>query len=304
MATGHGRAFMVTHRKRLKSLVLATCSTVLTVPHPASAAELDTAVAPAASSHVTVQANTGDQLPSTPVEHPLEYQSSQVRIPQGTQTAVFVLAATEKEAKPDHKKEESALDLWVKLLEAIAKVLSSIAWPAAAVIMVGFFRKELASLMARIRKVKAGSAEAEFTDEVHKAAAERLDGGEQVAPEVEPDVVRDAALDPRGVILNAWLKIEHAASRLYQLHVPSEPNRIVRFVSPHLMRDLAKMGVISKDTVKFYHELQQMRNQATHELDFSPDLDSVVLYVKLAHELHTTIENAIKASDGNDHSTP
>lgn len=217
-------------------------------------------------------------------------------------TAVYVISAPEKDTPPAAK-EESAVDSWVKLLEALAKLLASIAWPTAAVIMVGFFRKELAALMARMRSFKAGSAEAEFSDDVNKTAAVRLDTSDQEAPEVETETVRDAALDPRGTILNAWLKIEHAGSRLYQLHFPSEPNRIIRFVGPPQMNDLVKAGLISKDTAMFYRELQQMRNQATHELDFSPDLDSVVLYVKLANELHATIESAIQKFNDGTHPT-
>lgn len=213
--------------------------------------------------------------------------------------AVYVISAPEKDRCSAAKEEESAVDSWVKVLEALAKLLASIAWPAAAVIMACFFRKELASLMARMRSFKAGSAEAEFSDDVNKTAAVRLDTSDPRPPEVETEIVRDAALDPRGTILNAWLKIEHAASRLYQLHFQSEPNRIIRFVGPSQMNDLVKVGLISKDTAMFYRDLLQMRNQATHELDFSPDLDSVVLYVKLAYELHATIESAIqKFNDG------
>jgi len=228
--------------------------------------------------------------------------SPQLGMTPAPQTTVYVVTALEKDTSTAAKEDKSAIDSWVKVVEALAKLLASIAWPAAGVIMVGFFRKELASLMARIRSFKAGSAEAEFSDDVNKAAAERLDTSDQGAPEVETEVVRDAALDPRGTILNAWLKIEHAASRLYQLHFPSEPNRIIRFVGSTQMNDLVKVGLISKDTAMFYRELQQMRNQATHELDFSPDLDSVVLYVKLAHELHATIESAIQNFNEGAHS--
>ena len=288
---------MHSHREYLKPLVLVAFSYALALT-PAFAGEPlaveRTAAPPPCPETTKPQSVLRIALDDLPHGH-----SPQLGMTPAPQTAVYVISAPEKDTSPAAKEDKSAVDSWVKVVEALAKLLASIAWPAAGVIMVGFFRKELASLMARMRSFKAGSAEAEFSDDVNKAAAERLDTSDQGAPEVETEVVRDAALDPRGTILNAWLKIEHAASRLYQLHFPSEPNRITRLVGPSQMNDLVKVGLISKDTAMFYRELQQMRNQATHELDFSPDLDSVVLYVKLAHELHATIESAIqKFNDG------
>lgn len=282
------------HREYFKSLVLITFSYALALP-PAVAGEAlavkKTAVPPETAKPQGVLRTALDDLP-----HVRSFQPGMKTAPTA---AVYVISVPQKDRSPVAKEEESAIDSWVKVLEALAKLLASIAWPAAAVIMAFFFRKELASLMARMRSFKAGSAEAEFSDGVNKTAAVRLDTSDPGAPEVETEIVRDAALDPRGTILNAWLKIEHAASRLYQLHFQKEPNRIIRFVGPSQMNDLVKVGLISKDTAMFYRELQQMRDQATHELDFSPDLDSVVLYVKLAYELHATIESAIqKFNDG------
>ena len=282
------------HREYFKSLVLITFSYALALP-PAVAGEAlavkKTAVPPETAKPQGVLRTALDDLP-----HVRSFQPGMTTAPKA---AVYVISVPQKDRSPAAKEEESAVNSWVKVLEALAKLLASIAWPAAAVIMAFFFRKELASLMARMRSFKAGSAEAEFSDGVNKTAAVRLDTSDPGAPEVETEIVRDAALDPRGTILNAWLKIEHAASRLYQLHFQSEPNRIIRFVGSSQMNDLVKVGLISKDTAMFYRDLLQMRNQATHELDFSPDLDSVVLYVKLAYELHATIESAIqKFNDG------
>lgn len=291
---------MHSHREYLKPLVLVTFSYAQALT-PAISGEL-LAVERAAAPHPCTETAKPQSVLRIALDDLPHGRLPQLGMTPAPKTAVYVISAPEKDTPPAAK-EESAVDSWVKLLEALAKLLASIAWLTAAVIMVGFFRKELAALMARMRSFKAGSAEAEFSDDVNKTAAVRLDTSDQEAPEVETETVRDAALDPRGTILNAWLKIEHAGSRLYQLHFPSEPNRIIRFVGPPQMNDLVKAGLISKDTAMFYRELQQMRNQATHELDFSPDLDSVVLYVKLANELHATIESAIQKFNDGTHPT-
>lgn len=283
---------MHSHREYLKPLTLVAFSYALALT-PAVAGEPLVAEKTAAPPMCPEKAKPQGVL-RIPLNDLLHGHSPQPGMTPAPQIALYLISTLEKDTSPAAKEDKSAVDNWVKVVEALAKLLASIAWPAAGVIMVGFFRKELASLMARIRSFKAGSAEAEFSDDVNKAAAARFDTFDQGAPEVETEVVRYAALDPRGTILNAWLKIEHAASRLYQLHFPSEPNRIIRFVGSPQIKDLVKVGIISKDTAMFYRELQEMRNQATHELDFSPDLDSVVLYVKLAHDLHATIESAIQ----------
>lgn len=289
---------MHSHREYLKPIVLVAISCALALK-PAVAEE---PLAIEKTAHPWPTETTTAQSALCIALHDLSHcRCSQLGLTPAPQTAVYVTSAPDKSTPPAANEDKDNVDSWVKVLEALAKLLASIAWPAAAVIMVGFFRKELASLMARMRSFKAGSAEAEFSDDVNKAAAERLDTSDQQIPEIEIEVVRDAALDPRGTILNAWLKIEHAASRLYQLRFPSEPNRIVRFVGPSQINDLVKANLISKDTAIFYRELQQMRNQATHELDFSPDLDSVVLYVKLANELHATIESSIQKFNAGTH---
>ncbi|PMY82845.1 hypothetical protein C1X72_02020 [Pseudomonas sp. FW306-2-2C-D06B] len=288
---------MHSRREYLKPLVLVVFSYTSALP-PAVAGE-PLAVESTAAPPLATETTKPESVPLMASKDLPHGHSPEPGLTPASQTVVYVISALEEVTSPAIKEDKGAVESWVKILEALAKLLASIAWPAAAVIMVGFFRKELASLMARIRSFKAGSAEAEFSEDVNQTAAERLDTSDQRAPEVEIAVVRDAALDPRGTILNAWLKIEHAASRLYQLHFPSEPNRITRFVGPSQMNDLVKAGLISKDTFMFYRRLQHMRNQATHELDFSPSLDSVVLYVQLAHELHATIESAIQKFNDN-----
>lgn len=51
---------------------------------------------------------------------------------------------------------------WDRIIDALAKLLSSIAWPLAGVNISVVFRKELAALLARLKRGKVGSAEFEF----------------------------------------------------------------------------------------------------------------------------------------------
>lgn len=97
---------------------------------------------------------------------------------------------------------------WVRVLEALFKLLSSLAWPLAAYLIARHFRAELAALLARLKRLKAGSAEAEFERGVDEVSQET-----EIAPvDQEPDVsahsVSVAAADPRGSILGAWLEVE------------------------------------------------------------------------------------------------
>ncbi|WP_426991725.1 hypothetical protein [Methylomonas sp. CM2] len=98
--------------------------------------------------------------------------------PNVHEVTVFCGSATVTQYVGDPMVEKSATDghseptSLEKLLEAIAKILSSIAWPIAAVFIAHYFKKELAILLARLKRLKAGAAEAEFADQLRETEEE------------------------------------------------------------------------------------------------------------------------------------
>lgn len=193
--------------------------------------------------------------------------------------------------KPEKPVEEKSTD-YAKLLEAISKLFGSIAWPAAAVFIAYHFKNELAALLARLKKVKAGSAEAEFERGVDEAIVAAGIEGEAPPTEVSSTTFSAAASDPRGAILGAWLEVERAIYALLDargLNVPAP--RPMRGVLP-AMKAIQKAGALAPEYIGLFHDLRSLRNAAAHNLDFNPEPDAVIHYTRLAKALSQAINEA------------
>jgi len=194
----------------------------------------------------------------------------------------------EKSATDGHS-EPTSLE---KLLEAIAKILSSIAWPIAAVFIAHYFKKELAILLARLKRLKAGAAEAEFADQLRETEEEVEIERTPDAQAVTPAAIEGAAANPRGTILSAWLEVEAAIQWLHEVKGLARPAvRPIRGVLP-LMREIQRAEILDFNYVALFHDLRSLRNNAVHDPDFNPPAESVVHYVQLARELTSALKKA------------
>lgn len=198
------------------------------------------------------------------------------------------------------KKESKSSTSIDKIIEAIAKVLASIAWPIAVVIIAYHFKIELAALLTRLRKFKAGNTEAEFGELLREAEDDVDIERTPEAQSVTPEVIASAASNPRGSILSAWLEVETAVHHLYNakglsrevLHSPRG-----RSIGPMvLMREIQKAEALDQNYISLFHDLRTLRNDAAHDIDFNPPPSDVVRYIQLARELAGAIN---RAADGN-----
>lgn len=188
-----------------------------------------------------------------------------------------------------------APDYWARvsrLLEAFAKLLGSVAWPAAAVLVAYHFKTELASLLARLKRVKAGAAEAEFERRVDEAEEAVAMEGAVVEPPVGPAARSAAAADPRGSILGAWLEVEKAIFDLVEARNLSLPSsRPTKGVVP-AMRAIQKAQLIDPSFVALFHDLRPLRNDAAHTLEFNPEPAAVIRFTQLASALTQALRTA------------
>ena len=102
--------------------------------------------------------------------------------------------AEENTQKPSRTASTSNSDTWAKILDSIAKILASIAWPGAAIIIAYYFKKEIAALLARLKKFKAGATEAEFSELLREVAQTVESSVPPKAPEVRPEDLENAML--------------------------------------------------------------------------------------------------------------
>lgn len=163
------------------------------------------------------------------------------------------------------------------------------AWPISAIVIAFLFRKQIQELLARVRKGKIGPAEFEFEQGVRELV-------EEVAPTVpvpSPSAaeVASAVANPRAVILEVWIKLEAAVKQVAIARDVSLPRGKS---SLYQVRMLNKVGILSEEDLALYNELRVLRNQAAHDEDFNPSLQSVISFVGLADLLLQRFEVALQ----------
>lgn len=199
--------------------------------------------------------------------------------------------ATRASAPSQKDSQENQID-WIRPLEALFKLLSSLAWPFAAYLIARHFRAELAALLARLKKVKAGSAEAEFERGVNEASQSADIPHVDQEPEDVAPAVSAAIADPRGAILSAWLEVERAVFRLLEVRQLNVPSLRPKLGVLPAMKAIQSANALDPNYVGLFHDLRSLRNAAAHNYEFNPEPEAVLHYTKLARSLAKAIEEA------------
>ena len=160
-------------------------------------------------------------------------------------------------------------------LEFTASAIGSLAWPVAAIIIAGIFHRQIAGLLAKIRKLNWGDASVDF--------AERLDNAEKAAEAVAPvesvppvDAETEApderfeqlvALSPNAAIIENWAKVEQALSDLARDFSVDEGKIKNKLNLIHVLRE---RGLVNVQTIVMVEELRKLRNAAAHNQPITP----------------------------------
>ncbi|PWJ91696.1 hypothetical protein C8D77_103394 [Mesorhizobium loti] len=153
-----------------------------------------------------------------------------------------------------------------KLVEIIAGLIGSLAWPTAVVILAILFRGRLADLLHRIREVTgpAGTS-AKFSEQL-EATREATEATVEHDP--LPQIGADGPyLDlaqqfPSAAVMSAYQDIEEFIREHLRDRPPSEsntPNNHMNF-----MKKLAREGAIPDSLLQIYMRLRETRNAAVH----------------------------------------
>ena len=186
-------------------------------------------------------------------------------------------------------------------LTFITKLIEFLAWPASALVLVLILRKEIRSLLPFVKKLKAGPVEAEFDREVKElrsqAEMELPQGMGFLPPPRQQTLLQLVQINPRSAILEAWQGVEFAAGRVVSNRELSVPPREAS--SPYaVMRAIMKAGLLDGKQVVLYYDLRSLRNQAAHNIDFSPSQESVLNYIQLAGQLQSDFERLAQNQAG------
>ncbi len=158
-------------------------------------------------------------------------------------------------------------------LTFISKLIDSMAWPVAAVLLGLIFRKKLAELLPLLRKVKAGPLEAEFEIATKQVLASTA---ELAAKERKPDAsqiedkssVEDTASklltarsEPTATIIEGWSTLD---GELHKLGRQTGINGDPLLSETKLYREIMDSDVLPIETRSLVQDLRQLRNQVAH----------------------------------------
>lgn len=168
----------------------------------------------------------------------------------------------------------------MSLLEFIASLADSLAWPTTLVGGIYILRAPAGKLIERVTKLKYGELEAEFQERLKKV--DKTSGRDTKESKQEQSFtsisLEDLAdVSPRAAVLEAWITVEKAIS------VFCEVNKLHPRASYQDLFFLAKEKNLDIEAFQTaYNELRLLRNKAVHATDYDITSASAKQYVKTA----------------------
>ena len=158
-------------------------------------------------------------------------------------------------------------------LTFVSKLVDSLAWPVAGIILGLIFRKKLLDLIPTLRRVKAGPLEAEFELATKQVLAETVALGSKaveaqalpssIVPSVEETTARlvAARTEPTASIIEGWSALDGELHKLgRQTGVIGDPLQSQQKV----YQEMIGSELLPAETKNLVRELRQLRNQVAH----------------------------------------
>ena len=173
-------------------------------------------------------------------------------------------------------------------MEAIAQIITAIAWPVAAIWIAHLFRKEVRNLFGRVSSLKYNELEAKFERSLEEAKekvkllkSERRTAWDTATLQGISTTYelfqRIAETSPRAAIIEYWVDLEAAvaaAARKAEIEVKGP------FNARKLVDELITLGKVPKDVAPAFDQLRDIRNQAVHLADFSLSVQDAQSYLQ------------------------
>jgi hypothetical protein len=179
------------------------------------------------------------------------------------------------------------------VLEFVASLVKSLAWPAALVMIVIAFRRPVRKILNRIAKrvgnmteLRAWKVRAKFAEKTTQVNQEIADEASNIDPPIQGN--NDEGVDfegesPREIVTLAWLDLEDDLRLAAEMAgIPLDPRRAPAIqLRHHLPADIQKR----------LRKLMALRNEAAHARDFSVSRESAISYARAASKLGAIVRH-------------
>lgn len=181
-------------------------------------------------------------------------------------------------------------------LEFVASIISSLAWPVAAVIITLAFRRQITSLLNKIRRLTWGDKALDFAEKLDKveqtlhAELENSDGPALTPPIPDNRFGRLLEISPSAAILDSWAPVEKLIREIGQKR-GIDSKRVI--VPIQVVRQLRDEGIINGSVYEMVRDLRSIRNAAAHQLDVTAT--DAYRFHKLAYQVTSEL-GALRSS--------
>ncbi|QYY35152.1 HepT-like ribonuclease domain-containing protein [Ruficoccus sp. ZRK36] len=155
-------------------------------------------------------------------------------------------------------------------LTFISRIVNSLAWPLAVVIITYLFRRDFSALIKRVNAFKHRDTELRFREELEHAA-DKASGGHTNEKAFLQDPVSEKVfaileISPGAAVISAWIEFENAAVEAIGAETPLAPHK--------LFAQLREAHLLDPNDYIFLQTLRRLRNAAVHDYDYLLDYET------------------------------
>lgn len=179
-------------------------------------------------------------------------------------------------------------------LNFINGLVSSIAWPLAIFGIAFLFRSQIRKILTSIKSFKYGEFEGKL-EQLEEVALTSNVTGESVEHQDNArstELFKLAEKHPHSAILEAWRDIQMSIDDLLRRLKADKgiDKDYLRSTPLHKIGYLSGFSVLSPSDLAILHNLREMRNIASHDVENSISISQAYQYVSRARQIITTMD--------------
>ncbi len=175
----------------------------------------------------------------------------------------------------------------MEILNFVAALVDSLAWPAALVTVLVLFRRPLRALLPNLNRLRYKGLEVEFGQElaaVRQQIKPATDAKKLQADQEAADYYRAVGeTSPRTAIIEAWIGMETSAISSVRTLDLIPPDGAVPF--PKLLTALRHGELLSERGAQALGRLRNLRNAAAHDPDLEIGEEAVDEFIELTRSI-------------------
>lgn len=184
----------------------------------------------------------------------------------------------------------------MEYLKILSEIIGHIAWPIAIFGIAILFKKEVGSLLKRVKKAKYKGMELDLENEFKEVKAEAADAGVTImypSSSFQPEVFSEMQLAPELVFIRTWQEIESILNNAFKERYPVDK----RFPPvSKIVSTLVEDNLINNDLASLIRNMYSLRNKIVHSSDFNMTRGELIEWQGLSKSIIDRLTNQLRNS--------